>query len=348
MKSRETLPLVSIIVPCFNEELSIPPFYAELSASLPTAAYDFEIIFVDDGSTDGTVNIVNTLSEQDIRISLVRLARNFGKEIAVTAGINTAQGDAAIMIDADLQFPPAKIPEFLAKWEAGADVVVGVRSNDNDYASWLKRFGSRFFHEVMQYISETALIAGSTDYRLIDRVVIDEFNRFTERNRLTRGLIDWLGFERAYVEFRPVERQFGDAGYSFRKLLGLALNSFVAMSLIPLKLAGYLGVIITLVAGVLGVAIVFEKYIFQTELGLSITGTASLATLIIFLVGIVLSSLGLIAMYIAAIHREVMNRPIYVVRRNASRPSHASSAQKVLQNISQEAPRVYGKATSKS
>jgi glycosyltransferase involved in cell wall biosynthesis len=319
MARQQTPPLISIVIPCFNEALNIKPLYDELAHAIKPLNYTFELLFIDDGSQDDTAAQVTALAGRDTSVRLIQLARNFGKEIAVTAGLNAAKGEAAITIDADLQFPPAVIPRLLEQWERGAEVVVGVRSRDKQYAAPFKRVGSHFFYKIMSKISETVIVPGATDYRLLDRIVIDEFNRFTERNRFTRGLIDWLGFERAYVEFKPDVRQHGDAGYSLRKLFGLALNSFVSMSLLPLKLSGYIGACITVSSGVLGVFILITKYIFRTSFGVSITGTACLATLIIFLVGIVLMSLGLIATYIAAIHTEVMNRPLYVVRNKRKR-----------------------------
>jgi dolichol-phosphate mannosyltransferase len=171
------------------------------------------------------------------------------------------------------------------------------------------------FYGILNRITKTPVTPNATDYRLLDRLVIDEFNRFTERNRLTRGLIDWLGFRHAFVYFHPSTRRNGHATQSYKKLFELAVTSFVSMSFFPLKLAGYIGLIIVLVSLPLGIFVIFEKYIFQDALGLSITGTASLGLLILFLVGVILCCLGLMALYIANIYGEVTGRPLYVVRR---------------------------------
>jgi glycosyltransferase involved in cell wall biosynthesis len=277
--------------------------------------YDYELLFVDDGSADGTGAALAKLAAIDERVHFVELVRNFGKEIAVTAGLHQAKGDAAIILDADLQHPPDLIPEFLAKWRDLAEVVIGVRRPSKDHTSLPKRFASATFYRILSLISSTPVTPRATDYRLLDRIVIDEFNRFTEHNRLTRGLIDWLGFRRAYVYFEPAKRYRGSAAQSYRKLFELALTSFVSMSFVPLRLAGYLGFIITAIAFPLGIFIFIEKYLMHDPWGLNITGTSTLAVLLLFLVGVILICLGLIALYIANIYGEVAGRPLYVVRK---------------------------------
>ncbi len=306
--------VLSIITPMYNEEGSIRPFFKAITKEIDKLPYNFEIIFIDDGSTDGSVAKVEKLKHASHSIVLIRLARNFGKEIATTAGIHEAKGEAAIILDSDLQHPVEKISEFIKAWEAGADVVIGVRDEDG-HRSTLKKAGSKAFYKIMNRMSSTEIIPHSTDFRMIDRQVIDAFSRFTERDRITRGLIDWLGFERAIVYFTPNEREFGSPSYTFKKLVHLATTSFTAHSLAPLKFAGYLGVIMTLSFGILGVVVWFEKYILGDPMSWNISGTAMLAILLLFAIGIILICLGLIALYIATIHGEVTNRPLYVVKR---------------------------------
>jgi dolichol-phosphate mannosyltransferase len=277
------------------------------------------MVLVDDGSKDGTLEVMQAISAKDLNVEVVELVRNFGKEIATTAGLHHARGDAAIMIDADMQHPVELIREFLAKWEEGADVVVGIRRPSKAHSSFLKRLGSRWFYRIMAVISDSVIKPNATDYRLIDRGVIDEFNRFTERNRVTRGLIDWLGFTHAYVYFQPAERANGTAAYSYFKLFRLALHTVVSMSFFPLRVVGYMGGVIVLVSGPLGVFIFIEKYLLNDPLHYSFTGTAILAVILLFLVGIILICLSLIALYIANIHGEVVNRPLYVKRRKRRR-----------------------------
>ncbi|MDL2342393.1 MAG: glycosyltransferase family 2 protein [Patescibacteria group bacterium] len=315
MKASTTLPTISLIIPCFNEAANITPFVQACVTTLPIG-YRYELLFVDDGSRDATARTISTLKpgREDMTIRCLELSRNFGKEVAVTAGLHDCRGAAAVIIDADLQHPPATISKFITAWEQGAEVIIGLRQADKQYAPWVKRQGSKLFYKILNALSSVEILPNATDFRMIDRVVIDEFNRFTERSRMTRGLIDWLGFRREYVEFKPATRLHGEAAYSLRKLTGLALNSIVGMSLVPLKLAGYLGLLITLFFGSLGAVIAVEMFALHDPLHLRVANSVDLAVLIIFLIGIVLMALGLIGLYIATIHTEVANRPLYVVR----------------------------------
>jgi glycosyltransferase involved in cell wall biosynthesis len=304
---------LSIIIPVYNEAANIRPLMAALLPVLTQlSAYTCEIIFVDDGSSDRSVQAIEELMVTNSRIKLIEFSRNFGKELATTAGIHAATGDAAIMLDADLQHPPELIPEFIAKWESGAEIVIGVRRS-NTKEGIIKRLGSKLYYSISNLISDTEILSNATDFRLIDRVVIDEFNKFSERERITRGLIDWLGFRRDTVSFIAPERRSGVASYNFSKLLGLAIKSFVSHSLFPLKLAGYAGVIIIIFSLPFGIFMFLSRYIFTNFYNFS--GTAILAVILLFLIGIVLSCLGLIALYIANIHTEVINRPLYVIRK---------------------------------
>lgn len=305
---------ISIVVPVYNEEQNVTAFYQRLKHVLSSVAYDFEILFINDASTDSSQETLERISASDPIVRVIEFVRNFGKEIATTAGIHECRGDACILIDADLQHPVELIPEFIQRWERGAEVVVGIRQS-NRGEGLVKRIGSWMFYKIMNTIAHTKLTPNATDYRLLDREVIEAFKRFTEQNRITRGLIDWLGYRRDYVHFVANERTRGEASYSFIKLFRLAMNSFVSLSLFPLRLAGYLGIIITLLAGMMGSVIFITKYVFVTQWGASISGSAILAVIIVFLVGIVLMSLGLIALYIANIHNEIIDRPMYVTRK---------------------------------
>jgi len=303
---------ISIIVPVFNEEDALVPFYEELRTHLTSPAFTFEIIFVDDGSTDRSEAYVKTLQARDARIRLISFSRNFGKEAATTAGIHEATGDAVIAIDADLQHPPQYIPEFITAWQNGAEVVIGVRTNTAS-DTLFKRLFSRLYYKIMNTISETELVPRATDFRLIDRVVVDAFKELSEHNRMTRSLIDWLGFKRAYVSFTAPERLHGSASYSTWKLIKLATESFVSHSLVPLRLAGYLGVVITITSGLLGTLMFTDRFLISW--GFNFSGPAILANIILFLVGIVLISLGLFSFYIGHIYHETQNRPLYVIRK---------------------------------
>lgn len=307
---------ISIIIPAYNEEKNIPLVYDELQKVLKNLQnkYVFDVLFVNDGSSDGTIGEIEKLAAEDDHVKYIDFSRNFGKEIATTAALNSCQGDACIMLDADLQHPVELIPKFIKRWENGFDVIVGIR-NKNKSTGIMKKIGSAIFYKIINRIAEVQVTPNATDFRLLDRVVIDEFNRFVETNRMTRALIDWLGFKRDYIYFDANERINGDASYSFWKLFKLALNSFISLSLFPLKLAGNLGFAITLVSGIAGFYILLGKYFFHWNFASTFSDSENLAILILFLVGIILISIGLMALYIANIHSEVIKRPMYVIRK---------------------------------
>lgn len=303
---------ISIIVPVFNEETAVFPFFEELNKHLFYSNTIFEVIFIDDGSTDTTQSKLVEIAKKDARVRVISFSRNFGKEAATTAGFHESTGDAVIAIDADLQHPPQLLPDFIKKWQDGSDIVIGVRTN-NASDSLLKRLSSDFYYKVINSISATEIIPKATDFRLVDRQVVDAFNKLTERNRMTRGLIDWLGFKRDYVYFEAPERVHGTASYSTWMLIKLATESFISHSLVPLRLAGYLGIVITFFAGLLGIVMLVDRFIMS--FGWNFSGPAILADIILFLVGIVLISLGLFSFYIGQIYHETQNRPLYVIRK---------------------------------
>lgn len=304
--------LVSIIVPFFNEAPNLRPLHKEINRHTKKLPYDFEMIFVDDGSTDNSAAIAHRLADADKHVHYLGLSRNFGKEAAMTAGLNAAEGDAAIIIDADLQMPPSLLGEFLAKWKTGADVVVGVFAGRS--MSSFHKFGSHAFYRIMQTVSQTKITPHATDYRLLDRKVIDVFSQLPEHNRITRGLIDWLGFRRAYLPFKQERRLHGRPTYNFRKLLKLAINSFTSNSLVPLKLAGYIGGIILALSLPVGALMTLDRFVFHAP----IRGTAFLAILLVAMVGLILVCLGFISLYIANIVTEVTARPLYVIREDTT------------------------------
>jgi dolichol-phosphate mannosyltransferase len=305
-------PLISIIVPVYNEADNLPMLYREIARSSDALPYQFEMLFIDDGSHDESAKVLHRFARKDRRVRLIRFSRNFGKEAAVTAGLHAARGNAALIMDADMQMPPSLMHQFIDKWEAGAEVVVGVFKSRN--LSLVKRWGAKLFYQIMQRIGHTKITPNATDYRLLDRKVINVFNQFTERNRITRGLIDWLGFDRDYIYFEQQPRQFGAPSYTFSKLVGLAVNSFTSYSLLPLRLAGYIGALILAVSLPGGTFLYLERYVFHDYMHLGTNGTTMLGVVTVFMVGLVLACLGLMSMYIAHIHAEVTNRPLYVVR----------------------------------
>ncbi|MBM3206310.1 MAG: glycosyltransferase family 2 protein [Candidatus Staskawiczbacteria bacterium] len=307
--------IISIIVPIYNEEDNIPLLYNNLTSTLKNIGYNYEIIFINDGSTDKSSVILEEISHNDQQIRYLEFSRNFGKESATSAGLHIMRGNSAIIIDADLQHPIELIPDFIQKWEMGAEMVIGIR-NKNVGESLIKKIGSSAFYTLINLMGDTKITPQATDFRLIDRKVIDEFNKFTERQRITRGILDWMGFKKDYIQFDANIRNAGKAKYGFLKKLKLTASSFVTHSMIPLKLAGYLGIFITFFSVLLGIFIIIEKYILNDPLGLKFSGIAILAVFILFLMGILLICLGLIALYIGNIQIEVTNRPLYVIKKS--------------------------------
>lgn len=324
-------PLISIIIPCYNEASMLRDFYKALRrATDPLDGYRFEFIFVDDGSVDKTVPMLEKLADFDYRVTYLQFSRNFGKEIATTAGLRHARGHAALMLDADLQHPPERIKDFLEAWVDGAEVVVGVRENAaSDKLS--QKIAAALYYRIMNLISDTPIIRNATDFRLLDRSVINAFNQLDERNRITRGLIDWLGFSRTLIPFISPARENGTASYSTLKRIKLAISSVISHSLFPLRFAGYLGIAIMITSGLLGLFMFTNNYILNDPWGLNFSGPAQLAVINLFLIGIVLSCLGLIALYIGNINEEVTNRPLFIVKKtNNQTNAHTQQKKKTV------------------
>lgn len=306
--------LVSIVVPVYNEADNVRELYRAVSEVLKNLPYEREFVFVDDGSSDGSDIQVEQLAKDDPRVKFLQFSRNFGQQAATSAGIMHASGDAVITMDADLQHPPRLIPEFLRVWEEGAEVVIGVRNPRKDQ-SIARRIGTHLFFRLMNAISEAETMVNASDFRLLDRKVADAFSKLTERRRLTRALIDWLGFKRTYVRFDVDDRFSGRTHYTYSQLLTLAFSSIIAHSRLPLYAASVLGIAITLIAGALGLFILVEQVVLGDPLQFDVSPIGMLAVMLLFLNGVVLISLGLLSAYVAAVREEVIGRPFFVVRK---------------------------------
>ena len=306
-------PLLSVVVPVYNENLGLLKFQEDLLKAVKKAARSsYEIIYCDDGSNDGTTKSVTEMCKNDPKTKLIKLSRNFGKENAMSAGIAAARGQAVLTIDGDGQHPVVLIPDFVAAWRSGAQVVVGIRKGHNS-ADKLKRVSSRAFYSVFNKLAGQHMVPGSTDFRLIDRSVQQAFLQLKEGGRITRGLIDWLGFKRDFIYFEANVRKEGAASYGYHKLVSLAADSFVSLTPRPLFLFGYLGIFITIASLILGLAVLTEQLILGDPLSWDFTGTAMLGILILFLVGIVLMSQGILSLYISRISEQSKQRPLYVI-----------------------------------
>jgi len=302
---------ITVVVPVYNEESNLDPLLRELVGVVETLpAYSWRFVFVDDGSTDGSVGLLLRKAEIDPRIRIIALSRNFGKEVALTAGLDSVERGAVIFMDADLQHPPALIPELVKRWEEGAEVVATVRKSIAN-RPFLKRLGSRVFYALINRLGESAMIPNGTDFRLLAPRVVALLQGFTERTRMLRGLVDWMGLSKSMVEFEAPDRIGGNVGYGYRKLFRLAVDSFTSFSLFPLRMTGYLGIATVAVSGLL------LAFMFLNEWFLHWTIFTSLAFVMVgntLLIGVVLCSVGMLALYIGYIKMEVTNRPLYIVR----------------------------------
>lgn len=308
-------PDLSVVVPFYNEAASLPGLYGSLKPVLEGLAMPYEIIFVDDGSIDASSSVVAKLAKADPAVRVLSLSRNFGKEIATTAGIHKATGRAIMMLDADGQHPVERIPAFVQKWQHGALVVVG-RHTSRETSSF-KRARSRVFYYLFRRVTGVAIDPNASDFRLIDQRVQADFNKMTARNRMTRALIDWLGYDREYVSYQENPRLAGTAQQSFQKLFKLAMDSAISLSTSPLYLVAYIGAVVLPLATILGLGM-GVNFVLGDPLGLHATGGAYVMVLLLFLIGILLVSQGIIGLYLSHIHTETQNRPLYVINTEQS------------------------------
>lgn len=303
--------LISIVIPVYNESAGIKRFLdGELLPELEKLNTKSEVILVNDGSEDQTLEkIKETELIQKLPTRIISFSRNFGKEIALSAGLKYAKGDAAMMIDADGQHPVEAIPEMIKKWEEGYDIVTAVRGTNTTK----HRLGSKIYYFLTRLFGNKNVTVGALDFRLLDKAVIIEFNKFTEHNRLTRGLIDWLGFKEATVKVKTKNRLDGKPTYSFKKLASLAVDAMVSASRTPLVIFGYIGLFITIFSVIFGLFILIEQYILGDPMGLDWAGAVAMSVFVSFLVGLVLISQSITALYISQIHTEAKNRPLYII-----------------------------------
>lgn len=310
--SKKTTPLISIVIPVYNEEANLEWHHKLIIEQMRKSGTNFEIIYINDGSSDGSLTILKKLSTKSAKTRYLSFSRNFGKEPATSAGLHAAKGDAVVMVDADGQHPIEILDQFIEKWESGDKVVIGIRTANKD-EGFVKRYGSKVFNSILKTMTDNNSPKGSTDFRLIDRRVVDEFKKLNEHNRITRGLIDWLGFQRGYVYFSASERHAGKAAYSVRKLITLAVHALVSQTTKPLQFTGYLGAFVMLVSVGLGLFLIIEGLVLGDPWRLGVTSSGLLVLFISFLVGVVLTCQWLLALYIENIHNETQGRPLYII-----------------------------------
>ena len=301
-------PRFSIVAPAFNEEEVLPEFYRRVREVMDALGEPWELILINDGSRDNTLAVMRELHAKDPRVKIVSFSRNFGHQLAITAGLDYASGDAVIIIDADLQDPPEVIPELIAKWREGYDVVYAVRK-ERKGESWFKEWTAKLFYRLIYRITDVDIPKDTGDFRLMDRKVVEALRTMRERNRFMRGLSVWVGFKQAGVYYVREPRFAGETKYPFRKMLKFALDAITSFSYVPLQLATYTGFAI---AGLSLVAVLIAVYLRLTT-GRALLGQATTLVAVLFLGGIQLIFLGIIGEYLGRIYDEVKARPLYIV-----------------------------------
>ncbi|WP_188149830.1 glycosyltransferase family 2 protein [Teredinibacter waterburyi] len=302
--------LLSLLVPMYNESSVIPIFFETVTEVLTTLKLDYEIVCVNDGSTDNTLQLLLEYSSNDPRIKVVSFSRNFGKEPAMTAALDYATGDAMIPIDADLQDPPELIHEMIAKWDEGFDVVYAKRAS-RETDTVIKRNTAMWFYSLFNSMSDTDIPANVGDYRLMDKKVVEVIRKLPEKDRFMKGLFCWPGFKNTTVEFERPLRAEGETKFNMWKLWNFALSGIASFSTMPIRMGIYLGLFISAASFLYGIFIISKTVLF----GVDVAGYASMMVAVLFLGGIQLFFLGLMGEYIGRIYKEVKNRPLYVVER---------------------------------
>ncbi|MCX7789379.1 MAG: glycosyltransferase family 2 protein [Chloroflexaceae bacterium] len=299
---------LSVVIPAYNEEDNLPALYARLTATLDPLNLDYEIIFVNDGSQDRTLALLRDLAARDPRVVAVDLARNFGHQVAISAGLDHSRGAAVIIMDADLQDPPEVLPQFIAKWREGYDVVYAIREQRKEGP--LKRAAYALFYRLLKRIAHIDIPLDAGDFCIMDRRVVDLLNGMPERNRFVRGIRTWVGLNQTGLAYARHARHAGKPKYTFKKLIYLALDGLISFSFVPLRMISLAGLAVSFLSILIAIAYTIQKL----TIGLSPPGFATLVVAIFFLAGIQLITIGVIGEYVGRIFEEVKARPLYVTR----------------------------------
>lgn len=299
---------ITFVIAAYNEQAALPLMHTRLSAVMDALDADAQVLYVDDGSRDGTWDVMQQLAAADPRVGLLRLARNFGKELALTAGLDHVDTDAAMVLDADGQDPPELAPQFVARWREGYDVVYGTRLR-RDGETWLKRATAAAFYRVMGRLSDTSIPRDTGDFRLISRRVLDALRQMRERQRFMKGLFAWVGFRQVSFPYEREARVAGGSKFNYWRLWNLALEGITSFSTVPLRLATYVGVFTAIVAFAWGLWIIARTVLW----GDPVQGWPSLMTAMLFLGGLQLVALGIVGEYLGRLYVEVKQRPLYLV-----------------------------------
>jgi glycosyltransferase involved in cell wall biosynthesis len=303
-------PLLSVIVPLFNEEQVIVEMYSRISTVLDNSSVDFEVVLVNDGSRDRTEELAKAICRDDPRVKLITFSRNFGHQIAVTAGLDRAAGQAVVIIDADLQDPPEVIIDMLKKWRKGSHVVYGVRVKRKG-ESLFKRMTAAAYYRLIRRLTKVDIPVDTGDFRLMDRRVVDQLHTMREHNRFVRGMVSWIGFQQDKVEYVREERFAGETKYPFIKMLRFAIDGILSFSEVPLKISSVFGLLCALLSFGLILYGLIVKLLYPEY---AIAGWASVFTAVLFLGGVQLVCVGILGEYLGRVYDEIKRRPLYVVR----------------------------------
>jgi polyisoprenyl-phosphate glycosyltransferase len=307
--SQSVRPVYSFVLPIFNEEAVMPILLHRLDRLMEKLDGPAEVIFIDDGSTDTCSIVARHRAKDDPRYRYLAFSRNFGQQMAITAGFDRAEGDCVIVMDADLQDPPEVALDMIAKWREGYEIVYARRLS-REGESWVKLATSHLYYKMMTHLTAVKIPEKVSDFRLVDRKVVDAFKAMPERDRYVRGMFSWLGFRQTAVEFHREARAAGATKYSYRRLAKLAMDSMISFSDVPLRLALWLGALVSLGAVLFGAFVIALAFIHPN----AVPGWSSLAVLVSFFAGANLFTTGIIGLYVGRIHNEAKQRPLYVVR----------------------------------
>ncbi len=301
-------PTFSIVVPVFNEVESLPELYRRVTETMASTGETWELVFVDDGSRDGSTEIIRNLGKQDMHVRPVIFARNFGHQIAITAGLDYSEGRAVVVMDADLQDPPEVVLELIAKWREGYQVAYAVRA-EREGESWFKKTSASLFYRIIYRITDVKIPLDTGDFRLMDRQVVEVLKKMRERHRFPRGMVAWVGFRQAPVPYRRAARFAGETKYPFKKMVKLALDAVTSFSYFPLQVATYLGFVAAMFS-IVAIPVVIVLRLFGHE---AFLGQATTLLAVLFLGGVQLLCVGALGEYIGRIYDEVKARPLYIV-----------------------------------
>ena len=305
------LKTVSIVVPVYNEEDNLREFHKRITEVMSQEPYDYKIVFVNDGSSDGSAVVLNELAKEDDHVEAYLLSRNYGHQMALTCGLDNAEGDAIVTMDGDMQHPPEIVPQLLRLWEQGNEIVITKRLATED-AGFFKNITSATYYKLINAMSKVEITPGGSDFRLMDRIAVDAFKQYRERARFIRGLVNTLGFKVAEVEFVAPPRFAGQSKFNLRKMLHFALDGITAFSNLPLRWAFYTGLIMGLISMALLGHVLYEKFVDEDI----VPGWATTMVSILFLGGIQLVGIGILGEYIGRIFEEIKHRPLYLVSRH--------------------------------